>query len=114
MKYRILLFALVAVSSFGCIQLPEEVTLFPTGEPFVVMGTSTLIETEQGPCPAWIGENGVVYHLFQDRRVENDTFDLITTPGVTSRLEIATRTDLVLDCAQGTTVEVRYVLEVIE
>ncbi len=91
--------------------LPD--TFVAAGSPFVVRGTATVVDNE-GPCLAWIGENGVTYHLFQDPRVDNETFDRVTTPGVTSRLQIAVRTDLELACQIGTIVEVRNVLEVVE
>ena len=99
----------------GCIdvRLPEEVTLLPIGTPFVVTGTATLLDND-GPCLAWIGENGVTYHLFQNSRIENDVFDRIVTPGVTSRVEIATRNDIPLECASGQVVEVQRVLEIID
>jgi hypothetical protein len=89
--------------------LPE--TFISTGSPFVVKGTSVVLDNN-GPCLAWIGDNGITYHLFQNPSVDNDTFDHITTPGVTSRLQIATRTDLQVACQLGTIVEVISVLEV--
>jgi hypothetical protein len=88
-------------------------TLFPTGTSFVVRGTMDLVDTEAGACLVWRGENGVTYHLFQHSRVANDEFDLVTTPGVTSRLELATRSDLVVDCQVGTIVEVQNILEIV-
>lgn len=105
----------LAITPAGCISvdLPEEVTLLPIGTSFVVKGTATMLGNGE-PCLAWLGDNGVVYHLFQGRRVNNEDFDLVATPGVRSRLEIATRKDLVLDCATGTLVEVESILEIIE
>ncbi len=91
----------------------EPPALVPSGNPFVVRGTATLLE-DGGPCPAWIGENGVIYHLFQNRRLNNETFDRVTTPGVTSRLELAVRTDLEVACRVGTVAEVLSVLEMVE
>jgi hypothetical protein len=91
--------------------LPEG--LIATGSPFVVSGTSILLEN-QGPCPAWVADNGITYHLFQSSRVDNDLFDRITTAGVRSRLEIAVRTDLELTCRIGPIVEVRNVLEIVD
>ncbi|MCB9850370.1 MAG: hypothetical protein H6817_06660 [Phycisphaerales bacterium] len=88
-------------------------TLFPIGTAFVVSGTADLVDTEDGACPVWLGDNGVTYHLFQNPRVDNADYDQITTPGVTSRLELATRTDLVIDCQVGTIVEVQNVLEIV-
>jgi len=87
--------------------------LFPTGTPFVMRGTADLLQSPDGACLIWRGENGVTYHLFQSSRVTNADFDNVTTPGVTSRIEIATRTDLVVDCRIGTIVEVQNVLEIV-
>jgi hypothetical protein len=89
-------------------------TLFPTGTSFVMRGTAENVPSSGGACNIWRGQNGVVYHLFQGVRVDNADFDRMTTPGVTSRIEVATRTDLVVDCLQGTIVEVRQVLEIVE
>ena len=97
----------------GCIDLGavDDGGLFPRGEPFIISGTAA-VEDRDGPCRAWLGENGVTYHLFQGARVANDEFDRVRTEGVTSRLEIAIRTDLQLDCQYGTIVEVQRVLEI--
>jgi hypothetical protein len=110
-----LLLVLGALALPGCIDIsvPVAPTLFPTGTSFVLTGTATVIDNE-GPCLVWEGENGVIYHLFQDRRVTNEDFDLVTTPGVTSRLVLATRSDLVVTCQVGTIVEVQSILEVQE
>jgi len=107
----ITLLAAVSGCSIDFDVLPD--AFVTAGSPFVVRGTATVVDNE-GPCLAWIGENGVTYHLFQDPRVDNETFDRVTTPGVTSRLQIAVRTDLMLACRIGTIVEVRNVLEVVE
>ncbi len=88
-------------------------TFVATGNPFVMRGTATLLE-QGGGCPAWIGENGVIYHLFQNRRLSSELFDRVVTPGVTSRLELSVRTDLEVVCQVGTIVEVQSVLEIIE
>jgi len=100
---------------FGCSVnldlLPDN--LVATGSPFVIRGTTAVIDSD-GPCLIWIGENGVTYHLFQDPRVDNETFDQIITPGVTSRLQIAVRDDIVLTCQIGTIAEVQNVLEIVE
>ncbi len=106
---------LLAAAAIGCtfnLDLGAD-TLFPTGTTFVVKGTAEVIGSEFGACPVWLGNNGVTYHLFQDPRVSNEDFDEITTPGVTSRLELATRSDLEVDCQVGTIVEVKSVLEVV-
>lgn len=89
-------------------------SLFPTGTSFVLTGTSDSVATNDGPCLVWRGENGLTYHLFQDPRVSNENFDAVTTPGVTSRLELATRVDLEVVCDQGSIVEVLDVLEIRE
>lgn len=105
------LLAAMAGCSVNLDLLPD--TLVSTGTPFVVRGTAAVVDIE-GACLIWIGENGVTYHLFQDPRVDNETFDRIITPGVTSRLQIAIRTDLVTICQIGTIAEVRNVLEIVE
>ncbi|MHC4697185.1 MAG: hypothetical protein ACYTFA_10615 [Planctomycetota bacterium] len=99
----------------GCIEinLPEEIDLFAAGPPFVVRGTAVLLDND-GPCLAWVGENGVTYHLFQGRRLSNEEFDRVSTPGVTSRLVLSTRKDLKLDCRTGTIVDVDEVLEIVD
>ncbi len=99
------------ITAGGCISLPDNV--LPAGTPFVLSGTMVVVD-RAGPCPVWEGENGVTYHLFQGIQLDNESFDRITVPGVTSRLVIATRSDLRLDCRVGTIVEVRDVLEIIE
>ena len=106
---------LVPLCVAGCIDIaiPGEETLFARGTSFVVSGTAAVVDNG-GPCLVWIAENGVTYHLFQGVRVENDDFDRVTTPGATSRLEVATRSDLVVACRIGTIVEVQGVLEIIE
>ena len=104
----------VSIFTWGCsvnFSVPEG--LIATGSPFVISGTSTLADNN-GPCLIWIGENGITYHLFQGSTVENETFDRVTTPGVTSRLLLAERTDLQVSCLMGTIVEVRDVLEIVE
>jgi len=98
---------------WGCINLPAEVSLLPTGTPFVIQGTSAVVDYE-GPCPVWVGENGVTYHLFQDPLLNNETFDQVVTPGTTSRLVVVTRSDLVVSCEMGTIVEVQDVLQIFD
>ncbi len=117
MSHRLALFLLVVASmlaptacSLNLQLLPEN--LVSTGTSFVLKGTATVLDSN-GPCLAWIGDNGIIYHLFQSPTVENAVFDHITTPGVTSRLQIATRTDLQVSCQVGTIVEVLNVLEVV-
>ena len=97
----------------GCfdVNLFDDMSLLPTQATFVLTGTATLLDND-GPCLAWVGENGVTYHLFQNARIENDVFDRITTPGVTSRIEITTRNDIPLECATGQVAEVQRVLEI--
>lgn len=99
----------------GCsIQIPSAQSLFPIGTPFVLKGTSTLSQSLSGPCPVWIGDNGIAYYLFQDTRLDNELFDRVTTPGVTSRLKLVVRTDLEATCHNGPFVEVLDVLEIVE
>ncbi|HRX85700.1 MAG TPA: hypothetical protein P5572_11845 [Phycisphaerae bacterium] len=112
---RLLALAVVMLGAGSCtlnLDLGSD-TLFPTGTSFVLRGTADLVDTPDGACLVWLGENGVTYHLFQNTRVANDEFDLITTPGVTSRLELATRSDLVVQCRLGTIVEVQNILEIV-
>ncbi len=97
------------------IQLTGAESLFPspTGTPFIIRGTADIIDNG-GPCPIWRGDNGVTYHLFQNPLLDNETFDRITTQGTTSRLQLSTRNDLVVDCQVGTIVEVDAALEIVE
>lgn len=88
-------------------------SLFSEGSAFVISGTADLANVDGGSCNVWIGDNGAIYHLFQTPQVDNGDFDQITTPGVTSRLLIATRSDLVIDCKIGTTVDVEDILEIV-
>ena len=99
----------------GCIDLtiPGQNTLFVKGESFVLSGTAAVIDND-GPCLVWLGTNGITYHLFQGIDLDNEDFDRVTTPGVTSRLELATREDLEVSCQIGTIVEVQGVLEIRE
>jgi hypothetical protein len=109
-----LLLVLYAVG--GCINvslLGEGNSLFVTGESFILTGTAT-IQDNNGPQLVWIGENGFTYHLFQATQLDNDAFDRVTTPGTTSRLQLATRTDLQVVGQVGTVVEVQRVLEIDE
>jgi hypothetical protein len=106
------LWALLLTS--GCtINLSAPESLLPIGSAFVISGTASLADNN-GPCLVWIAENGVTYHLFQSSTVENETFDRIATPGVTSRLLLAKRSDLEVNCLMGTIVEVQDVLEIVE
>ena len=102
---------ILVIGTAGCINFPEELLLGSTGDPFILKGTAAVVENG-GPCLVWIGDNGVAYHLFQGPAVENDAFDQATTPGVTSRLQIAVRTDIPISCQIGTVVEVHDVLEI--
>ncbi|MCO6438448.1 MAG: hypothetical protein J5J06_15265 [Phycisphaerae bacterium] len=106
---------LVGVALAGCVDVnvPDSFSLLPVGTSFIMRGTSAVVDDPTGqPCLVWIGENGVTYYLFQDARLENETFDRITTPGTTSRLQLATRSDLEASCQIGTIVEVEDVLEI--
>ena len=108
--------SLVAIGVAGCIivDVPEQVSLLSTGEAFVISGTAALENVEGQPCLVWVADNGFTYHLFQHPALENETFDRITTPGVRSRLELATRSDLEVSCLIGTIVEVQDVLEIVD
>lgn len=109
-----LLFALSCVAGcFSISLLGDDNALFVTGESFVLSGTAT-IQNNNGPQVVWIGENGLTYHLFQAIQLDNDSFDRITTPGTSSRLQLATRTDLEVVGQVGTVVEVERVLEIAE
>lgn len=104
------MFGLVLVMC-GCGLELGEADLLPRGTPFVLRGTAAVTENG-GPCLVWRGDNGQTYHLFQYPTLENEAFDQITEPGVTSRLVLATRTDLTLDCQTGVIVEVQDVLDI--
>ncbi len=112
---RVTIALAAAIVLAGCInlQIPGSDTLFVKGEPFIVRGTAAVADNG-GPCLVWYADNGITYHLFQGSRIANADFDHITTPGVTSRLEIATRNDLEVACQLGTIVEVQSILEVAE
>lgn len=100
-----------SILAAGCGLSLAEADLLPRGTPFVLRGTAAVVDSG-GPCLIWRGENGQTYHLFQHPTLDNETFDQITIPGVTSRLVIATRTDLTLDCRTGVIVEVQDVLDI--
>lgn len=105
----------VASVTTGCGDLSAATdSFFVRGEPFVISGSFALVETADGTCPVWFGDNGATYHLFQAARVPNEDFDAATTPGARSRLEIAPRNDLFLACEVGIIVEVQRVLEVVD
>ena len=117
MKRRVVLLSLVLSLLLASTSCTINAQLLPdnfisTGSSFVVKGTATVLDNN-GPCLAWIGDNGITYHLFQTPSVENATFDRVTTPGVTSRLQLATRDDLQVACQVGIIVEVLNVLEVV-
>jgi len=103
----------ILVGSACTVNLSPGDNLFATGTSFVVSGTAALIDGE-GPCLVWIGDNGATYHLFQGVGLANESFDRVTTPGTRSRLQLATRSDLTLDCHVGTIAEVQDVLEIVE
>ena len=104
--------SLLPLLAVACtLEIPGQDTLFVRGEPFVMRGTAATIDSS-GPCRVWIGDNGITYHLFQSVRLASDEFDRVATPGVTSRLQLATRNDLKVDCQVGDIVEVERVLDV--
>jgi hypothetical protein len=114
MRKLLLVVGLLMTGIYGCtVAIPGSETLFPVGSSFVVKGTTTIVDRD-GPCRLWQGENGVTYYLFQDPRVDNEIFDQVTTQGVTSRLEIAERSDLTVTCHNGPVMEVQDVLEIVE
>jgi hypothetical protein len=97
----------------GCIDLIAPETLLPVGTSFVVRGTAAIVD-DGGPCLIWLADNGLAYYLYQDPSVDNDTFDRATTPGATSRLELAVRNDLTAPCLVDAIVEVQDVLEIVD
>ena len=97
----------------SCITFPDEVVVGASGQPFILKGTTTLLDDE-GPCLVWVGDNGMVYHLFQGTQVTNETFDRVTTVGTESRLQLSTRSDLAVSCQVGTIVEVVDVLQIMD
>lgn len=104
---------LLVATSCITVNLPEEISLLPVETGFVLKGTSAVVDNG-GPCLVWFGQNGLTYHLFQNPRVDNATFDRVVTPGVTSRLELAKRNDLHVTCELGSILEVQNVLEIEE
>lgn len=99
----------------GCadITLPENVSLINIGSPFVMKGSAVLLD-DDGPCLAWLGDDGNTYHLIQVQTMENELFDELITPGTRSRLVLAKRNDLTVACQMGIVAEVQNVLEVID
>ena len=98
----------------GCaeIALPENVSLINIGSPFVMKGSAVLLD-DDGPCLAWLGDDGNTYHLIQVQTMENELFDELIAPGTRSRLVLAKRNDLTVACQMGIVAEVQNVLEVI-
>ena len=94
----------------GCVDTSG---LLVVGTPFVVQGTMT-VGDKDGACLIWRGENGVSYYLYQDPLLDNSAFDQITTPGVTSRLVVVTRSDLTAPCKVDTILQVQEVLEIVQ
>ncbi len=80
---------------------------------FVVRGQMVIEQGARGPCPVFVAETGLLYHLFQHPSLANDQYDRVTTPGAVSRLEVRVRNDLQTLCRIGTTVEVLKVLELV-
>ena len=102
-------FSVGLLSGCGLLEAEE---LLPVGTPFVLSGTAAVVTRDGVPCRIWEGENGETYHLFQGTTLDNDAYDQVIEPGVTSRLIIVKRTDLTLDCQYGVIAEVRDVLEI--
>ncbi len=110
-----LVFAVVmggAVAGCAEIALPENVSLINIGSPFVMKGSAVLLD-DDGPCLAWLGDDGNTYHLIQVQTMENELFDELIAPGTRSRLVLAKRSDLTVACQVGIVAEVQNVLEVI-
>lgn len=80
---------------------------------FVIRGQMEVEQGARGPCPVFLAETGLIYHLFQHPDLANEEFDSVTTPGAISRLEVRVRNDLQTACRIGTTVEVLDVLELV-
>lgn len=115
MRYLACFVAAALIPATACtIAIPGTDSLFSTGSSFVLSGTSTVLDTDNGTCLVWVAGNGVTYYLFQDPKLDNDLFDRVTEPGTTSRLEIALRNDLEVTCFDGPVAEVQDVLEVVE
>ena len=96
----------------GCVDivLPENVSLIDVGSPFVMKGSAVLLD-DDGPCLAWLGDDGNTYHLIQVQTMENELFDELIVPGTRSRLVLARRRDLTVQCQMGVVAEVQNVLE---
>jgi hypothetical protein len=80
---------------------------------FVVRGQMEIEQGARGPCPVFLAETGLIYHLFQHPNLANEEFDGVITPGAVSRLEVRVRNDLHTVCRIGTSVEVLKVLELV-
>ena len=106
-RFRRLFLLLSLTLASGCLLIPE--TLLPSGAPFVMEGTMTLLD---GDCLTWTGSNGVNYHLLQNPLLDTATFDRVNTPGASSRLVLMRRHDVRFPCDRGIVVEVQQVLEV--
>ncbi|HVP10415.1 MAG TPA: hypothetical protein VMV94_04410 [Phycisphaerae bacterium] len=101
---------LLAVSLAGC--GTPFTDLLTRGSAFITQGTAQTRDAFAfGPCLAWVDTTGAVYQLFQGENVSNADFDRVTTPGVTSRLKLTVRTDLIVGCRVGTTAVVDEVLQ---
>ena len=94
----------------GCVNLNTS-QLLPVGTPFVVQGTMT---TTNSGCLVWQADNGESFYLFQDPLLDNNLFDQVNSPGVTSRLVIVTRSDLTSPCKTDKIAQVQEVLEVVQ
>ncbi len=115
-----LLLVCAACAPLACVEIdspelsvPIDLTLLGGGSQFVIGGTAAIVD-DGGPCPVWIGDNGISYHLFQDPILDNETFDRVIAPGTTSRLVLVIRGDLELACRFGTIAEVQDVLEIVD
>jgi hypothetical protein len=102
----------LAVWLTGCLTVDvPEIRVVSPGTPFVVAGVAVTNGTDE-TCLEWVGDNQIVYHLFQDPDLDNEAFDRVATPGVRSRLELRSREDIPVACGIGLSVEVLEVLEI--
>lgn len=109
----------IRVAALLCLCLPACTVSLPdplfSERSFIVKGTFENRELPwgAGTVGVWVDQTGVVYHLFQGEEIANEDFDRITTPGVTSRLQLTPRADLQVGNQIGTKVVVDEVLEIV-
>jgi hypothetical protein len=108
-----LMLASACVVTLLLLQGCDASALLVVGTPFAVQGTMT-VSNRDAACLIWMGDNGETFYLYQDPLLDNSTFDQITTPGVTSRLVVVTRSDLTSPCTVDEVVQVEEVLEIVQ